>query len=55
MGRMDCNKPVIVPKKVSYITEQGQKSVSRIFKPGDFVNVKIDKANSATLFGTPVI
>lgn len=55
MGRTDCNKPVIVPKKVSYITGQGQKNVSKIFKPGDLVNVKINKVNSATLFGTPVI
>jgi len=55
MGRTDCNKPVIVPKKVSYITGQGQKSFSKIFKPGDLVNIKINKVNSATLFGTPVI
>jgi tRNA-2-methylthio-N6-dimethylallyladenosine synthase len=55
MGRTDCNKPVIVPKKVSYITGQGRKSVSKIFKPGDLVNIKINKVNSATLFGTPVI
>ncbi|MBC8485325.1 MAG: tRNA (N6-isopentenyl adenosine(37)-C2)-methylthiotransferase MiaB [Bacteroidetes bacterium] len=55
MGRTDCNRPVIVPKKVSYITGQGQKNASKIFKPGDLVNVKINKVNSATLFGTPVI
>jgi len=55
MGRTDCNKPVIVPKKVTYLTKQGRQSVSKILKPGDLVNVKINNANSATLFGTPVI
>ena len=37
MGRTDCNKTVIVPKN-------GHKA-------GDFVNVLINSANSATLFG----
>jgi tRNA-2-methylthio-N6-dimethylallyladenosine synthase len=37
MGRTDCNKSVIVPKGNNKI--------------GDFVNVKIKKTNSATLFG----
>jgi tRNA-2-methylthio-N6-dimethylallyladenosine synthase len=40
MGRTDCNKSVIIPKNS--------------FKIGDFVKVKINKANSATLFGEAV-
>ena len=40
MGRTDCNKSVIIPKDV--------------FKIGDFVNVKIKRTNSATLFGDVV-
>lgn len=37
MGRTDCNKSTIIPKGEN--------------KMGDFVKVKINKANSATLFG----
>ncbi|MCX6165949.1 MAG: tRNA (N6-isopentenyl adenosine(37)-C2)-methylthiotransferase MiaB, partial [Ignavibacteriae bacterium] len=40
MGRTDCNKSVIIPKQSHNI--------------GDFVKVKINKANSATLFGESV-
>lgn len=40
MGRTDCNKSVII-KKANY-------------KIGEFVNVKIEKVNSATLFGKTV-
>ncbi len=40
MGRTDCNKTVIIPK--------GNYNI------GDFVNVKIKKVNSATLFGTVI-
>ncbi len=36
MGRTDCNKSVIIPAKNN--------------KPGDFVKVRINKSNSATLF-----
>ena len=38
MGRTDCNRSVIIPKDDYNI--------------GDFVEVKIEKANSATLFGS---
>lgn len=37
MGRTDCNKSTIIPKGTH--------------KVGDFIKVKINKANSATLFG----
>jgi len=40
MGRTDCNKSVIIPKNGHKI--------------GDFVNVRILKANSATLFGETI-
>jgi tRNA-2-methylthio-N6-dimethylallyladenosine synthase len=40
MGRTDCNKSTIIPKES--------------FKIGDFVKVKINKANSATLFGESI-
>jgi len=40
MGRTDCNRTVIIPKTG--------------IKIGDFVNVLIEKANSATLFGRAV-
>ena len=40
MGRTDCNKSTIIPKE--------------FFKIGDFVKVKINKANSATLFAEAV-
>jgi tRNA-2-methylthio-N6-dimethylallyladenosine synthase len=40
MGRTDCNKSTIIPKENRKI--------------GDFVKVKINKANSATLFGESV-
>jgi tRNA-2-methylthio-N6-dimethylallyladenosine synthase len=40
MGRTDCNKSTIIPKES--------------FKIGDFVKVKINKANSATLFAVPI-
>jgi len=55
MGRTDCNKSVIIPRELSLVNGNGNKHVSKSFKPGDLVNVKIKKVNSATLFGTPVI
>ena len=55
MGRTDCNKSVIIPRVLSMINGNGINHSSKIFSPGEFVNVKINKVNSATLFGTPVI
>ncbi|HMS63689.1 MAG TPA: tRNA (N6-isopentenyl adenosine(37)-C2)-methylthiotransferase MiaB [Ignavibacteria bacterium] len=55
MARTDCNKSVIIPKDVSYISESGELTSKKNFEIGDFVNVKINKINSATLFGDPVI
>lgn len=40
LGRTDCNKTVIIPKNNLNI--------------GDYVNVRIEKVNSATLFGTAI-
>lgn len=54
MARTDCNKSVIIPIDFSYVTESGDLIKKRKFEIGDFVNVKINKINSATLFGDPV-
>ena len=43
MGRTDCNKSTIVPKY--------EITLKREYKIGDVLDVKIIKANSATLFG----
>jgi tRNA-2-methylthio-N6-dimethylallyladenosine synthase len=45
MGRTDCNKPVIIS-----VNNNAKNKI----KIGDFVNVRINKVNSATLFGEPV-
>ncbi len=55
MARTDCNKSVIIPKETGYINETGELVLKNIYKIGDFVDVKINKANSATLFGDPVM
>jgi tRNA-2-methylthio-N6-dimethylallyladenosine synthase len=55
MARTDCNKSVIIPKDFSFVTESGDLIKKRKFEIGDFLNVKINKINSATLFGDPVI
>ncbi|MCY7362493.1 MAG: tRNA (N6-isopentenyl adenosine(37)-C2)-methylthiotransferase MiaB [Ignavibacteria bacterium] len=55
MARTDCNKSVIVPKEFSYVSESGELNHKKNFHIGDFVNIKINKVNSATLFGDPVL
>lgn len=55
MGRTDCNKSVIFPKNVSYISNDGNLISNTKLKIGDLVKIRITKANSATLFGEPVI
>ena len=55
MGRTDCNKPVIIPKEMSFVNEEGELMSKKSFEIGDMVKVKINKVNSATLFGEPVI
>lgn len=55
MGRTDCNKSVIFPNKPSYVSGNGNLISERKIEIGDFVKIKITKANSATLFGEPVI
>jgi tRNA-2-methylthio-N6-dimethylallyladenosine synthase len=45
IGRTDCNKPVIIS-----VNNNAKNKI----KIGDFVNVRINKVNSATLFGEPV-
>ncbi|MDQ3018951.1 MAG: tRNA (N6-isopentenyl adenosine(37)-C2)-methylthiotransferase MiaB [Bacteroidota bacterium] len=53
MSRTDCNKVVIIPKEISYVNETGELISKKSFSIGDTVNVKINKVNSATLFGEP--
>lgn len=55
MGRTDCNKSVIIPKECSYVNESGDLIQKRNFAIGDMLDVKINKSNSATLFGEPVL
>ncbi|MEO6694720.1 MAG: tRNA (N6-isopentenyl adenosine(37)-C2)-methylthiotransferase MiaB [Ignavibacteria bacterium] len=55
MGRTDCNKSVIIPKEISYVDNDGLFIEKKNFNIGDFLNVKINKVNSATLFGEPVL
>lgn len=53
MGRTDCNKSVIIPaiSKNSYVDNSGELISGKEYNIGDYVNVKINKCNSATLFG----
>jgi tRNA-2-methylthio-N6-dimethylallyladenosine synthase len=53
MGRTDCNKSVIIPRRKSFIDSYGNLTLQKNYLIGDFVNVKITKANSATLFADP--
>ena len=53
LGRTDCNKSVIIPKMKSYVNEQGDLTLEKEYSIGDLVDVNINKANSATLFGEP--
>lgn len=55
MARSDCNKSVIIPKEISYVNGKGDLVLKKSLKIGDLVNVKINKANSATLFGEPLL
>jgi len=55
MGRTDCNKSVIIPKEYTYVNDSGELTYKKSLSIGDFVNIKIDKVNSATLFGEPVL
>ncbi|MEO8209111.1 MAG: tRNA (N6-isopentenyl adenosine(37)-C2)-methylthiotransferase MiaB [bacterium] len=54
MSRTDCNKVVIIPKEITYVNETGELVNKKSFSIGDTVNVKINKVNSATLFGDPI-
>lgn len=54
MARSDCNKSVIIPKEVSYVKDSGELIMKKHLNIGDFVNVKINKVNSATLFGDQI-
>ncbi len=55
LGRTDCNKSVIIPNKSTFVNENGILINERTFKIGEMVDVRITKANSATLFGEAVI
>lgn len=55
MGRTDCNKSVIIPKRQTFVDQNGNLDIPKEYSPGDEVSVKINKANSATLFGEPVL
>jgi len=50
MARTDCNKSVIIPVQAGHISFNGELVIKQNYKIGDFVNAKINKANSATLF-----
>lgn len=54
-GRTDGNTKVIVPITELPDVTVGYKSVKRTIKPGDFVLVKINWANSQVLRGEPLI
>lgn len=54
MGRTDCNKSVIIPKESSFVNESGELVSKKKYEIGDLVKVKINKVNSATLFGEPI-
>ena len=51
MARTDCNKSVIIPTQTVHVNESGELIMKKTYKIGDMLNVKITKANSATLFG----
>lgn len=53
MGRTDCNKSVIVSKTGSFVPDPDGLIQNRYPEIGDMVNIKINKVNSATLFGEP--
>ena len=55
MGRTDCNKSVIIPKEFSYVNKSGDLIQKKNFAIGDLLDVKINKVNSATLFGEPAL
>lgn len=55
MCRTDCNKVVIIPKEVSYVDGNGELILKKNFSIGDIVDAEINDANSATLFGKPVL
>lgn len=55
LGRTDCNKSVILPKEFCYVNEMGELITKKTFGIGDTLSVKIKKANSATLFGEPIL
>ena len=50
MARTDCNKSVIILVQAGHISSNGELVIKQNYKIGDFVNAKINKANSATLF-----
>ena len=50
MARTDCNKSVIIPVEPGHVSSAGELVIKQQYKIGDFVNAKINKANSATLF-----
>ncbi len=54
MARTDCNKSVIIPAK-NTISHSHYSSSTGSVSIGEFADVLITKANSATLFGDPVI
>ncbi len=54
MARTDCNKSVIIPAGTE-MTYNHSSSDACAISIGDFADVLITKANSATLFGDPVI
>jgi tRNA-2-methylthio-N6-dimethylallyladenosine synthase len=54
MGRTDCNKSVIIPIKTAHVNENGELKLNRNYSIGDLIDVRINKANSATLFGEAV-
>ncbi len=54
MARTDCNKSVIIPKETGHINDNGKLVLKKSYKIGDLLNVRIIKANSATLFGEAV-
>lgn len=54
MARTDCNKSVIIPKHTGHVNESGELIMKKTYKIGDLLNVRITKANSATLFGEAV-
>ncbi len=54
MARTDCNKSVIIPAQTGHVNDSGELIMKKTYKIGDLLNVKISKANSATLFGEAV-